>query len=85
MLCRMKRNVVLYTPNVSGYSQSRKQETWAFLLFHTFLKDSNLVLFSAVDFSNVQSVPETIGGTVVSSQLASQATRDTSEKHGGNP
>ena len=49
------------------------------------LKDKNLVLFSTVGFSEAQSFAETIGGTVVSSHLASQAIRGTTEKHAGNP
>ncbi|XP_073234040.1 uncharacterized protein [Porites lutea] len=40
-----------------------------------------MISWTNVDFSNVQSFPETIGGTVVSSQLASQATQGTTEKH----
>ena len=63
--------------------ENKKPERF-YSLIHS-LKDNNVVLFSAVDFSSVQSVPETIGGTVVSSQLASQATRGTTEKHAGNP
>ena len=77
--------MVFYTPNVSGYSQPRKQENWAFYSFILSLKDNNLVLFSAVGFSNVQSFAEAIGGTVVSSHLASQGTLGTTEKHAGNP
>ena len=69
------------------HNPENKKPERLYCLIHSFKKDNNLVpfFFSAVDFSNVQSFSEAMGETVVSSHLASQATRGTTEKHAGNP
>ena len=69
-------------PTTHSPENKKPERFYSFILS---LKDNNLVLFSAVGFSNVQSFAEVIGGTVVSSHLASQGTRGTTEKHAGNP
>ena len=77
--------MVFDTPNVSATHSPENKKPERFYSFILSLKDNNFVLFYAVGFSNVQSFAEAIGGTVVSSHLASQGTRGTTEKHAGNP